>query len=144
MTNASIAAELIARADLIDANGANHDSELLRRAARALTPRARNVAPSAVPVVNTGDFLLDEWMRRQYARGVKPFVPKPHPVEAALKPRKWTARELDSLHSFNEFAVAAWRRLGHKVVITGGRVDNNGANVRVLPLALAERTDAQP
>jgi hypothetical protein len=97
--------------------------------------RKAPTASLAAPVIDTGDAALDAWMHRQYEHGVRPYVAKPAPKPAPLKPRKWTDRDHWLLTQFNEAAVMFWRARGHEVIITGGSIDDNGANVRVLPRA---------
>lgn len=104
-------------------------------AAKLVKPKA--VASVATPTFNTGDDRLDAFMRRTWkpSDAVKAAARAALPKPAGLaKPRQRTAKDLDDLDRFNEAAVKAWRALGHRVTITGGRIDPDGSNVTIHPL----------
>ena len=101
--------------------------------------RARKAATAAPAPFEpaTGDPALDAYMRRAYkpadtaaaAKRKAAGMPKPAP----LRPHKWSNLDHYTLARFNEIAVEAWRRLGHRVEIRG-ELDMFGANVTVYPL----------
>lgn len=86
------------------------------------------------PVFATGDAKIDEFMRRTWkpehavAAAKRRVAGIPAKAVVELKPRRW---------SFNETAFAAWRRLGHEVIIEGGIIRSDFGNVTVKPLTEA-------
>lgn len=114
-------------------------ANILDRPIDATKVRARKVAVTTPPpTFNTGDAALDAFMRRTWRpehaaaaakrRAAGPVAP------TVLKPRKSTRAETSAMFSFAQHAIAAWRSLGHEVVLSGD-VTADGRNVRVLPLA---------
>lgn len=99
---------------------------------KEVKPRAAKLA--MMPIIDTGNPELDDWLRAKYRAGVVAYVAKALPSDAPLKQRKWTPAEVSSNQRFHEYAVAAWRRLGHEVTITGRTIDRDGSNVHVKPL----------
>lgn len=110
-------------------------------AALGYTPAAKLIKPRttasvAVPIFDTGDERIDAFMRRSWkpsdavkvARGLVWSPPAP------LKPRQFTAKDFAAIDAFNDAAVAAWKRLGHRVTISGKRIDRDGSNVTIHPL----------
>jgi len=102
---------------------------------RKLVVERKPAASAAAPFVNTGNAELDDWMLRQYDRGVTPYKPKKptFPVLPQIKVSGFKGRR-HTLAEWNTEVVASWRRLGHEVVIEGGVMNDDGSNVRVLPL----------
>ena len=86
---------------------------------------------------------LEAWLERKRTLN---FTPRPFASPAPSKPKKATPAQREGIQRFADDAVAAWRRLGHVVIVEPG-TDSAGRpstavaldwrNVRVLPLGVS-------
>ena len=76
------------------------------------------------------DDALEAFMARKCSTGFRPYAGPPRPT--------WRLPKMNESHKsqvmdFNDRAVAAWRRLGHEVIVAGTS-DLGASNVRVIAL----------